>query len=267
MLPHPTLEKLTKLKLNGMLRGLQDQQAISGAEQLTFEDRLGLLVDREIIDRENKRAAMRLKNAHLRQEAVIEDIDFKHPRGLDRSLLLSLASCQWIRNRDNCAITGPTGVGKSYLACALAQKACREGYSVLYTRTSRLLQDLAVARSEGTYSRKLFTLARMDLLVLDDWAMAPLNEQQRRDLFEVFDDRYDRHSTLVASQVPAENWHETIGDPTMADALLDRLVHNAHKIRLKGESMRKLKNATDLECQPIPREIENPGTAKTDTKY
>jgi DNA replication protein DnaC len=249
MLPHPTIEKLSTLRLSGMLRGLQEQQSTPGAEQLTFEDRLGLLVDRELMDRENKRAAMRLKHARLRHEAVIEDIDFRHPRGLDKSLLLSLASCQWIKNRDNCAITGPTGVGKSYLACALAQKACREGYSVLYTRTNRLLQELALARTEGSYSRKLFTLARTDLLVLDDWAMAPLTEQQRRDLFEIFDDRYDRHSTLVATQVPVENWHETIGDPTIADALLDRLVHNAHKIRLKGESMRKLKKDKEQDKQ------------------
>jgi len=252
MLPHPTIEKLSKLRLNGMLRGLQEQQSTQSAEQLTFEDRLALLVDRELMDRENKRAAMRLKHARLRHEAVIEDIDFRHPRGLDKSLLLSLASCQWIKNRDNCAITGPTGVGKSYLACALAQKACREGYSVLYTRTNRLLQELALARTEGSYSRKLFTLARTDLLVPDDWAMAPLTEQQRRDLFEIFDDRYDRHSTLVATQVPVENWHETIGDPTIADALLDRLVHNAHKIRLKGESMRKLKK---------DKETDNPDEA------
>lgn len=241
MLPHPTIEKLTQLRLTGMLHGLQDQQNMPGIEQLTFEERLGLLVDREVLARENRRVAMRLRHARLRQEASIEDIDFRHPRGIDRALILSMASCQWIRSRDNCCITGPTGVGKSYLASALAQRACREGYRVLYMRTNRLLQELAAARSEGTYSRKLFTLARTELLVLDDWAMAPLTDQQRRDLFEVVDDRYDRHSTLLASQIPVENWHEAIGDPTIADALLDRLIHNAHKLRLKGDSMRKIK--------------------------
>jgi len=250
MLPHPTIDKLYALRLHGMLRGLQEQQAMQGADQLCFEERLGLLVDRETMDRENRRAAQRLKKAHLRHDAAIENLDFRHPRGMDKSLILSLASCQWIRNRDNCAITGPTGVGKSYLACALAQKACREGFSVLYARTTRLLQDLALARAEGTYNRRLFELAKTDLLVLDDWAMAPLTDQHRRDLFEIFEDRYDRHSTLVATQVPIENWHESIGDPTLADALLDRLVHNAHKIRLKGESMRKHRMQQEPQFQP-----------------
>ena len=171
----------------------------------------------------------------------MEDIDFRYPRGLDRSLMLSMASCQWIKSRDNCAITGPTGVGKSFLACALAQKACREGYSVYYARTARLLQELAAARADGTHARRLAALARTDLLVLDDWAMAPLNDPQRRDLFEILDDRYDRHSTLVAAQVPIEQWYESIGDPTLADAMLDRLIHNAHKICLKGPSIRNEK--------------------------
>ena len=241
MLTHPTIENLHTLRLHGMIRGLSDQQEISGCEDLTFMDRFGLLVDRELTERQNARLARRLKSARLRQDASIEDIDFRHPRGLDRSLLLSMASCQWIRSRDNCAITGPTGVGKSFLACALAQKACREGYTVYYARTARLLQELTAARADGTHARRLSALARTDLLVLDDWAMAPLNDAQRRDLFEILDDRYDRHSTLVAAQVPIEQWYESIGDPTLADAMLDRLIHNAHKICLKGESMRKLR--------------------------
>jgi DNA replication protein DnaC len=241
MLTHPTIENLHTLRLHGMIRGLSDQQETSACEDLTFMERFGLLVDREMNERQNAKLARRLKSARLRQDACIEDIDFRHPRGLDRVLLLSMASCQWIKSRDNCAITGPTGVGKSFLACALAQKACREGYSVYYARTARLLQELATARADGTHARRLSTLARTDLLVLDDWAMAPLNDAQRRDLFEILDDRYDRHSTLVAAQVPIEQWYESIGDPTLADAMLDRLIHNAHKICLKGESIRKLR--------------------------
>lgn len=241
MLTHPTIENLHTLRLHGMIRGLNDQNEMPGCEELTFMERFGLLVDREVTERQNAQMARRLKSARLRQDACIEDIDFRYPRGLDRSLLLSMASCQWIKSRDNCAITGPTGVGKSFLACALAQKACREGYSVYYARTARLLQELAAARAEGTYARRLTALARTDLLVLDDWAMAPLNDAQRRDLFEILDDRYDRHSTLVAAQVPIEQWYESIGDPTLADAMLDRLIHNAHKICLKGGSIRKEK--------------------------
>jgi DNA replication protein DnaC len=227
-----------------MIHALNDQNSMPGCEELTFMERLGLLVDREMSEKQNVKLARRLKSARLRQDACVEDIDFRYPRGLDRKLVLSMASCQWIKNRDNCAITGKTGVGKSFLACAFAQKACREGYSVYYARTARLLQELASARADGTYTKRLAALARTDLLVLDDWAMAPLNDAQRRDLFEVLDDRYDRHSTLVAAQVPIEQWYESIGDPTLADAILDRLVHNAHKICLKGPSIRKIRGKT-----------------------
>ncbi len=256
MLSHSTLEKLNSLRLYGMLHGLQDQRQMPSVSDMAFEERLGLLVDREAADRDSRRLALRLKGARLRQNAAVEDIDFRHPRGLDRGMLLSLASCEWIKSRDNCVVTGPTGAGKSYIACALANKACREGYSVLYARTTRLLQDLQVARAEGSYARRLRALARTDLLVLDDWAMAPLTDPQRRDLFEILDDRYDRHSTLVAAQIPIEHWHESIGDPTLADAMLDRLVHNAHKIMLKGESMRKQRGVT----------VPQPETLRNDTK-
>lgn len=239
MLIHPTLAKLEALRLFGMLRALNDQLQTPECASLSFEERLGLLVDREATDRESRRAAVRLKQARLRQAAAPEDVDFRHPRGLDRAQFLALCSCQWIRKRDNLLITGPTGVGKTYLACALAQKACREGCSVQYVRTSRLLGELAVGHADGTYPRRLAALARLDLLVLDDWGLAPLTGDQRRDLLELLDDRYDRRSTLVAAQLPVEHWHDYLADPTLADAILDRLVHNAHKLSLQGESLRK----------------------------
>ncbi len=241
---HPTLATLEALRLFGMLRALNDQLQLPACASLSFEERLGLLVDREATDRENQKAAARLKRAHLRQAAAPEDVDFRHPRGLDRSQFLALCSCDWIKNRDNLLLTGPTGVGKTYLACALAQKACREGYSVQYSRTGRLLEELSVARTDGTYVRRLAGLARLDLLVLDDWGLTPLTDPQRRDLLELLDDRYDRHSTLVAAQLPQEHWHDYLGDPTLADAILDRLVHHAHKIPLQGESLRKQRSAT-----------------------
>jgi DNA replication protein DnaC len=243
MLPHPTLEKLEELRLYGMLSALNEQLRMPECQSLSFEDRLGLLIDREIADRQSRQLSMRLKRARLRQTAAPEDVDFRQPRGLDRAQFMALCSCQWIQNRDNLLITGPTGVGKTYLACALAQKACREGCSVHYTRTTRLLGEFSVARADGTYARRLAALARIDLLVLDDWGIAPLTGEQRRDLLEIVDDRYDRRATLVAAQLPAEHWHEYIGDPTLADAILDRLIHNAHRIPLTGESMRKLRPA------------------------
>lgn len=239
MLQHPTLEKLQALNLIGMVHALQEQLRMPEVARLSFEERLGLLVDREATEQENRRLARRLGQARLRLPAVLEDVDFRHPRGLDRAVLLSLASCQWLRDHQNCLITGPTGVGKTYLACALAHKACREGKSAHYARLGRLLEELEVARADGSYVRRLSALSRFDLLVLDDWGLAPLTDQGRRDLLEVLDDRYDRRSTLVASQLPVENWHEALADPTLADAILDRLVHNAHRIALHGESLRK----------------------------
>ena len=244
MLEHPTLEKLATLRLTGMLVALSEQMSLPECKSLSFEERLGLLVDREMLHRQNRQLALRMKRAKLRQEASIEDIDFRQPRGLDRSVVLSLASCQWLSSRRNCLVTGPTGVGKTFLACALAQKACRDGFSARYVRVGRLLGELASARLDGSYADRLRALASIDLLILDDWGVAPLTDEARRDLLEILEDRYDTRSTLVTSQLPLDRWHEYLGDPTIADAILDRLVHNAHKIELRGESMRRLRAGT-----------------------
>jgi DNA replication protein DnaC len=239
MLSHPTLERLHELQLRGMARAFEEQMQMPDLGELSFAERLGLLVDREAADRESRRLARRLKEAKLRLEAAVEDLDFRIPRGLDKRLVLSLASCGWIDQRLNVLITGPTGVGKSYLACALAHKACRDGYTVLYHRLSRLLGELALARGDGRYPQLLARLGKARLLVLDDWGLEPLTDTHRRDLLEILEDRYDRRSTLVTSQLAVKHWHDALGDPTLADAILDRLVHNAHRIELDGESIRK----------------------------
>jgi DNA replication protein DnaC len=239
MLNHPTLDKLHELRFTGMARALTEQMALPDIEDLSFEERLGLLVDREATEREDRRLQNRLRQAKLKQNACIEDIDFKQPRGMDKSLLLDLAQCQWIKKHLNLLITGPTGVGKTWIACALAQKACREGFSALYLRLPRLLQELPIAKGDGTYTRLMTRLAKVDVLILDDWGLSKLIAEQRRDLLEILEDRHDTRSTIVTSQLPLDKWHHIIGDPTLADAILDRLVHNAYKINLKGESMRK----------------------------
>ena len=240
MLLHPTLEKLTALRFAGMATALNEQLQMN-LDDMTFEERLGLLLDREIATRETRRMATRLRAAKLRQESCIEDIDFRHPRGLDKSQVTRLAGCDWIKEHNNLIITGPTGVGKTYLACAFAQKACREGFNTLYLRTTKLFEDLALAKGDGRYLKLLKTYAKADLLVLDDYGLMQLGREQRHDLLEILEDRHGLKSTLVTSQLPVDHWHEQIGDPTLADAILDRLVHTAHKIHLKGESMRKKK--------------------------
>jgi DNA replication protein DnaC len=251
MLTHPTLEKLQALRLTGMLKGLEEQLQMSGIEELGFAERLGLLVDREMTERENRRLKDRLAKARLRQAAAVEDVDLRMPRGLDRSLFVSLCSCQWVSHHLNVLITGPTGAGKSFLACALAQKACREGFTAAYHRVPRLLSELGTAKADGRYSKLLVNLSRIDVLVLDDWGMHPLGDAQRRDLLEIMEDRYGCRSTVVTSQLPVDTWHDAIGDATLADALLDRLVHNAYQLKLKGESRRK-HNAL------VPPAVESP---------
>ncbi len=242
MLYHPTLEKLTQLRLTGMHKALLEQNELAEINTLSFEERLGLLVDREITERENRGLALRLREAKLRHSAVLEDIDYRQPRGLDKTVMVSLAGCQWVANHLNLLITGPTGVGKSWIACALTHKACRDGYRAHYLRMPRLFQELALAKADGRYPKLLATLSRTDVIILDDWGLVPFTDDQRRDMLEILEDRHGRRSTIVTSQIPTERWHETINDPTLADAILDRLVHNAYKINLKGESMRKRKS-------------------------
>lgn len=239
MLMHPTLNLLHDLGLAGMAKGFQSLDAQPEAHALDHAEWLGLLLDQEITLRRQKRFETRAKAAHLRQEASLEDVDFQAARGLDRGLFLKLGSCDWIRSRRNLLITGPCGVGKSFLACALGQKACREDLSVAYHRIPRLLANLALGRGDGRHGKMLRALSRPSLLILDDWGPETLNADQRRDLLEIVEDRYDRGSILITSQLPVADFHTLIGNPTVADAILDRIVHNAYRVELTGESLRK----------------------------
>jgi len=239
MLIEQTLEKMNAMKLSGMAEGLRQQRGSPEHTRLSFDERLGLLVDAEWTQREQRKLTKRLRAAKLRYQASVENIDFKHPRALDRQQVLSLAGGAFVQNRHNLVITGPTGVGKSYLACAFVERACRLGYKATYVRLPRLLQQLAVGRGDGSYARVLDRLARLDLLAIDDWLLAPLRDTERRDLVEVVEDRSERVSTLIASQLKTKDWHASIGDPNLADAICDRLLHNAHRLELKGPSKRR----------------------------
>jgi DNA replication protein DnaC len=246
MLQQPLMEKLIAMRLLGMAEGLQSQEQDEAARSLGFLERLSLLVDHQWNWRHNQALARRLKAAKLRGNACIEDIDYRAARGLDKSVIRSLTEdSAWVRRHENIFVVGPTGAGKSFLACALAHKACRDGMSVLYTRAAALFRDLALARADGSLRHLLARFGRIDVLVVDDWAMAPLAETERRDFWEICEDRYQRRSTVLASQLPVARWHEQIGDPTLADGILDRLVHNAHRIELRGDSMRKRVNLTE----------------------
>ena len=239
MLTHPTLDTLQTLRLPGMYQALVEQLQMPDIAALPCEERFGLLVDREGTERENRRLTTRLRQAKLRQTACIEDIDYRHPRGLDKALMARLAPCHWVREPHNVLLTGPTGIGKTWLGGALGHQACRNGLTALSLRLPRFLQELPVAKGDGRYGKLRTMLAKTDVLILDDWGLAPFSEENRRDLLEIVEDRHDRRATIITSQLPVEHWHEALGDPTLADAILDRLVHNAYKITLQGESMRK----------------------------
>ena len=239
MLNEQTFDKLYELKLLGMAEGFKEQLQQPAICDLSFEERFGLLVDRQWTFKEDCRLKRLLTEAKLKINACAEDIDYKNPRGIDQSMMMNLLSCAWIQKHQNVIIAGPTGVGKTFLACALAQKACREGYRAFYIRIPKLLYHLTLSKADGTYPKTMKKLFKTQILVLDDFGLAPPTDLERRELLEVIEDRHGTSSTLITSQLPIENWHEHIGDPTIADAILDRLIHNAHRINLKGGSMRK----------------------------
>jgi DNA replication protein DnaC len=244
MLTQQTLEKMNAMKLSAMAEAFEQQLGSGEHAKLSFEERLGLLVDCEWTAREQRKLTRRLRAAKTRYKtASLEDVNFKHPRGLNRQQVLSLGSCSWIQDQHNLLITGPTGIGKSFLACAFVERACRRGFTARYIRMPRLLHEVAVGRGDGSYTRLLARLAKIELLAIDDWLLAPLRDAERRDLIEVIEDRSEHASTLIASQLPVKDWHGVIGDPNQADAICDRLLHNAHRIALKGPTIRNTKTA------------------------
>lgn len=262
MLTTPTLDKLNALNLMGMARAFSEQIERADYQTLTFEERLGMLVDREAQDRENRRLHRYLKAARLRSQASVEDLDFRRPRGLDRPAVLSLAESHWVTAHRNLLVVGPTGAGKTYIACALAQAAIRQGHTALYLRAPRMLQDLGLARADGRLPRLMTAWAKVGVLVIDDLALRPLTPEQAADLLEVIEDRYQLRSTIVTSQLPVSEWHDALGEPTIADAILDRLVHNSHRIELRGDSLRRLQDGAhgqpDRAAEPTTEAAEPP---------
>lgn len=251
MLTQPTIEKLNSMKLTAMAKAFADQMQCPDITQLAFEERFGLIVDHQMTELENRRMQNRLKKAKLRLPASLEDLDFKQGRGLDRAAVMSLALNQWVKSHHNILVTGPTGAGKSYLACALAQKACRDGYATLYQRVPRLLQEIAVSRLDGRYAKLIAPITKCEVLILDDLLISPLTREEQRELLEIVEERYDRKATIVTSQLPVKAWHDAMQDPTLADAILDRLVHNSYKLELKGESMRRKRSMLDQKAETV----------------
>lgn len=246
MLNEPTLQKLTAMRLDGMVKAWQEQQDDPQYAALGFDERFGLIVDAEVLHRENRGMTRRLREARLRiAQACLEDLRKADQRGIDRALMRQLATCQWIVAHKRVLITGATGTGKTYVACALAHQACRKGHRTLYRRIPRLLDELSLARADGSYANLMTRFAQSDLLVLDDWGLVTLNDKQRRDLLEVLEDRYGERATIITSQFPTSDWHAYLGEPTLADAIMDRLIHGAYKITLKGPSQRKEDADTD----------------------
>ena len=246
MLEQPMMDKLAAMRLHGMMEALQQQQKEAGMGELSFLERLAMVVDHQWNWRQNQALARRLQAAKLRGNTCVEDIDFRAARGLDKSVIRGLSKeSGWVKNHEHVFVLGPTGVGKSFVACTLAQKACRDGYSAYYVRATALFRDLEIARADGSFRTLLARLSRIDVLVIDDWAMAPMKEQERRDFWEICEDRYQVRSMILTSQMPVSKWHEQIGDPTVADGILDRLVHNAYRIEMRGDSMRKQKGGAE----------------------
>ena len=242
-----TISQLNQLKLTGMAKALQQQLEQPGQyEELSFSERLQLLTDNEVYERDYRKQQRLLKQAQLKLMATAQDIDYQHPRGLQKSVMADLLQCQWLKRHQNLLLTGPCGTGKTYIACALANTACLKGFSAKYYRISRLLMELTQSKADGTYNKKLKSLAKLNMLILDDWGLEPLKAAQRNDLMEIMDDRHGSSSTVLISQLPTDEWYQSIGDNTLADAILDRLMHNAHRIKLKGESMRKKLSDVDV---------------------
>lgn len=239
MLWEQTLERMRMLKLLGMQKGIEEQKNNTLYNEMSFEERIGHLIEYEHLERENRRLSSRLRQAKFRQQASIEDVNFRHKRNLNKRQLVELSKCRWIKEHKNVFLTGPTGVGKSYLACALGNKACLEGFKVQYIRVSRFLTELMIGKGDGSYLKILRSLSKVDVLILDDWGISRLTDEQRKEFLEIMEERYELKSTIITSQIPVNKWHEIIGDSTIADAIMDRIVHNSYRIELDGDSLRK----------------------------